>query len=90
MDEHALTFLSQVLERIILQYVVPQRNESGRARIHNERAAFCQESFHEQIEFTLVYAAFFQKVQLAHRQSAVLSQRMVDRVRVNGKYILPL
>src|SRR6266550_3409979 len=90
MDEHALTFLSQILERIILQYVVPQRNESGRARIHNERAVLCQESFHKQIEFTLVYAALFQKVQLAHRQSAVLSQRMVDRVRVNGKYILPL
>src|SRR5205807_8350403 len=67
-----------------------QRNESGRARIHNERAVLCQESFHEQIEFTLVYAALFQKVQLAHRQSSVLSQRLVDRVRVNGKYILPL
>src|SRR5208282_3625722 len=88
MDENPLAFLSQVLECLVLQHVMPEGNKSGRASIHHERAALCQKPFHEQVKFPLVHTSLFQEIQSAHGQSAIFSQSLVHRVCINALYIL--
>src|SRR5215472_8706004 len=63
MDEYPPPSLSQMIEGMVFQDVVPQGNESGSARIHHKRADFFQEPLHQQIELPLVNASFSEEIE---------------------------
>ena len=89
MNEDTFTSLSQIVEGVVLQHVVPERNKSGRPCVHNECAALRQKPFHQQIEFALVHASIFQEFQAAHCQTPVFGQRLIHWVGINAVHILP-
>ena len=90
MDENALPFLSQMIEGMVFEDVVPQRNESRGTGVHHKRALFFQESLHKQIELPLVNASFPQKIQTFHPQTSIFREGLIHWICVNSTHILTL
>ncbi len=47
--------LPQIVERVVLQQIMPQRQECGSTVINDEGGILVEESFHKRVECPLVY-----------------------------------
>src|SRR6516162_5443874 len=88
MDEHSLPCLSQMIESMVFQDGVPQRDESRGTGVHHKRADFFQESPPQPLELPLVNAPFPEEIQTFHPQTLVFRKGLIHGIYVNSTDIL--
>src|SRR4051794_11674689 len=89
MDVKLLPGLLKNADHVVLQNVVPERNESRCPVINDEDAVFGQQPLHQPVEPALVDTPFAEKIQSLRAESFVLGQRIVDGISIDALNVPP-
>src|SRR5205823_12613557 len=88
-DVKLLPSLLKNADDVVLQNVVPERNESRCPVIDDEDSVFGQQSLHQPVEPALVDTSLTEKIQSLRAQSFVLGQGVIDRISIDALNLPP-
>jgi hypothetical protein len=83
-DENAEALRSQKFEKLVLQHVMPERNERCRASVNDVGSVTSANPLYENIKLFLIDASRTQYVQMLGAQIAELCERSVHRIGVEA------